>query len=339
MDSPLGKKEVQQLLDLLDKKPVTAIVCHQNPDGDAVGSSLGLALLLSKQDIPVTVVMPNRPPKFLQWMTGYEKVLFHDVHGEKTTEAISSSQLLFCLDFNAPSRTGKLSDVVAAHPQKVLIDHHEGPDDCWNIALNRIGHSSTSELIYDLMESSSLSGLLDEDIASCIYTGIMTDTGSFRYPATTPRTHIVASELLKTGIDQSIIHSRVLDCNSEDRMHLWGIALKDRLKVLHNGQLAIIALSRSDLHRFHYRPGDTEGLVNQGLSIEGVRMALFLAEQDGYVKMSARSVGDVPVHHFMSAHFSGGGHKNAAGGRSMEPLKETVDKAVKEAGEFLLSHP
>ncbi len=315
-----------------------AIVCHQNPDGDAIGSTLALGLALSKLGHSVSMIIPNRPPRFLHWLPRFGEMLDHDKDNEQVEAAIMGSDVLCCLDFNAPRRTGALEAAVKKHPFKVLIDHHEEPEDCWDISFSYPKWSSTCELVFDVLEGIGAKETIDADIATCIYTGIMTDTGSFRYSATTPRTHEVAAELLKFGVDPATIHSRVLDSNSEDRIRLWGLALLERLKIEQKGKLALIGLSMTDLHRFHYRPGDTEGLVNQGLSIEKVCMSVYMAEQDGYVKMSARSVGNIPVNEFMRDHFNGGGHRNAAGGRHIGTLKETVSLVKEHAGPFLDQH-
>lgn len=339
MAGSLDADDISTLNKLLENSSSVAIVCHQNPDGDAVGSSLGLAAVLRKIGKETDVVMPNRPPEFLQWMSGFDSVIFGDADLNKANELIKKADLLFCLDFNSSDRTGVLQDQVSAHQCRVLVDHHQDPEDGWALKFSDTAKSSTCELVIDVLEGISFMEYMDRDAASCFYTGIMTDTGSFRYPATTADTHRVAAKLLELGVDHSAIHTRVLDSNSEDRMRLWGLALRERLKVLHDGQFAVISLSKQDLHRFHYRPGDTEGLVNQGLSIKGVRMAMFLAEQDSYIKMSARSIGDLPVHLFMRQHFSGGGHKNAAGGRSTESINTTVERVIDEAGKFLNDHP
>ena len=339
MALPNADGPLRVLRQKLDAQPSVAIVCHQNPDGDAVGSSLGLAAILKKTGLDVQVLMPNQPPAFLRWINGFDQVVFHENNEDGANQAIEQADLLFCLDFNASGRTGGLSPVVDNHPFKVLVDHHRDSEDIWTISFSYPEFSSTCELIFDLIESLGLDQHIDKHIAEALYTGIMMDTGSFRYKATTPRTHQVAAKLLKSGIDQSVIHSRVFDSNTEDRMRLWGLALLERLRIEHEGQIAIIALSRKDLHRFRYRPGDTEGLVNQGLAIEGVRMAMFLAEQENHVKMSARSSGELPMNDFMRSHFNGGGHLNAAGGRSHDSLDETMKKVVEYSKDFLADNP
>lgn len=338
MNQGLSLEELNKLRAKLDTLSTAAVICHVNPDGDAIGSALGLGLFLRAKGIDTQVVIPNSPPANLQWMPGYTTIKDYEQSPEEVEGLIKSSEILFCVDFNAPSRAGGAEGLVANHPFKVLIDHHQEPASGWNIFFSEPQRSSTCEMVYDLIDGLGGADLIDVDIATNVYTGIMTDTGSFRYSATKPRTHEIAARLLSKGVQPEQVQERIMNSNSESRMRLWGLALLERMELLHDGQLALIPLSLKDLHRFHYRPGDTEGLVNQGLSVLGVKMAVFIAEQDGYVKMSSRSVGTLPVNEFMRDHFNGGGHINAAGGRSYEDFNTTKQAVKDHSFDFLQAH-
>ncbi|MBL7917558.1 MAG: bifunctional oligoribonuclease/PAP phosphatase NrnA [Bacteroidia bacterium] len=308
-------------------KTVT-IVTHTNPDGDAMGSSLALYLLLKKLKKNVKVIVPNAFPQFLAWLPESKSVINFQKEEKKAKKFISQSDLLFVLDFNTLKRIDDLGEFIDGTTMpKFLIDHHQQPDKFAKYFYYDVKACSTCELIYDFMVELGQKKLLDKKIAACLYTGLMTDTGSFRFPSVTHKTHSIVAELLKTGMVPSDIHGAVYDTYSRDRMKLLGHAL-NTMHILPDNKTAYIALSKEVLEKYNYQKGDTEGMVNYPFSVNGIVFCAFFAEWDGYVKISFRSKGKIDVNKFAREHFSGGGHINAAGGKSHLSLQETVEKFV-----------
>lgn len=335
----LPAASVAALSELLSAPRRSVITTHYNPDGDAIGSSLGLARVLKAMGHHVTVVLPNPAPRNLHWMPGHGEALDHIANKEACETAVSGAEVLFCLDFNRPDRVQGLEPWVRQAPMKVLIDHHRDPDDSFNVVFSDITASSTCQLVHDVVASLGKAHLIDAPTASCLYAGIMTDSGSFRFPSTTPHTHRVAADLLERGARPHLIYEAIMEDNTLDRLRLTGFALHERLRPLAGGQATLITLSKADLARFHFVPGDTEGLVNYGLTVQGVRLAAFLVERADGIKISLRSKGNLPVNEFLAANFQGGGHANAAGGRSADPLEATVAKLTAGLPGFLAKHP
>lgn len=330
---------IAALRERLSAPRTIAITTHYNPDGDAMGSSLGLCGVLNKLGHRARVVLPNTPPRNLQWMPGYADAIAWDVDKDASERTVRGSDILFCLDFNRPDRVSGLESALRAAKVKVLIDHHRDPDTFADIAFSDTSASSTAQLVYEVVAALGHTDLIDEGAATDLFTGLMTDTGSFRFPSTTPRTLEIAAELLRRGAVPERIHEAVMDDNSETRLKLLGFALSERLTVHPELRTAVIVLSKADLDRFGYQPGDTEGLVNYGLSIRGVRLAAFIAERPDVVKLSLRSKGALPVNEFLTTHFSGGGHANAAGGQSKEALSAVTAKFMRELPAFVAAHP
>jgi phosphoesterase RecJ-like protein len=325
----LNPSEVKKVKTLLSKPKNIVIVTHWSPDGDAIGSSLGLYNYLIKKKHQVTVITPNDYPSFLTWMKGNNKILDFQKKETAAKKSVAKADVIFCLDFNSLKRIDKLGDEVSKSSAiKFIIDHHLQPEDFADYMLHSVAACSTCELIYDFINLMGDKKLLDKDIANCLYTGIMTDTGSFRFPSTTSKTHLILSDLIKAGAENADIHNRIYDDNTESRLKLLGYCLNERLTVLKEYRTAFFALNADDLDRFNYKKGDTEGVVNYALSIAGIRFAVFFVERDGIVKVSFRSKGSFDVNKFARAHFSGGGHANAAGGMSELPLNKTIDKFV-----------
>lgn len=316
-----------------------AITTHYNPDGDAMGSSLGLAHVLRSMGHEVQVVLPNTPPSFLHWMPGRPDTLAHDVDAAGSKAAIAAAELLFCLDFNRPDRVGPLEDALRAARFRVLIDHHQDPDAFAAIGFSDVTSCSTCQMVYDIVEALGAVRHIGAEAATCLYTGIMTDTGSFRFSSTAPHTLRVAARLMELGAVPDHIVSAVLDDNTEDRLRLLGFALSERLEVLPQLGTAIITLDKGDLERFRFKPGDTEGLVNYGLSIRGIRLAAFFMERGDLVKVSLRSKGMLPVNRFLAEHFEGGGHINAAGGQARTDLRSAVQRFREALPAFIAAHP
>lgn len=337
MPSPIAE-QATQLARILDKPRRVAVTTHVNPDGDAMGSSLGLARVLEAMGHTVRVVLPNPAPANLRWMPGYDQALDHWSHREESEQAVGKAQVVFALDYNQVERVKDLAPLVDAAPLRVMIDHHRNPDEGFDLIISEVGASSTCQLVYDVIVALGQRNLIDADVATCLYTGIMTDSGSFRFASTTPHTHQVAAELLRCGALPDRIHGAIMEDNRLERLRLTGFALSERLEVVEEGKAAIIALSTADLERLNYVPGDTEGLVNWGLTIRGVRVSAFLAEHQGIVKCSLRSKGALPVNEFMASHFSGGGHANAAGGRFDGELEDALKKLRAELPAFLKEH-
>ncbi len=309
---------------LLNKAASIAIVTHWSPDGDAMGSSLALYQYLLKLKKSVKVIVPNAYPDFLNWLPGHKQVLNFQENEAKATKILQKADVIFTLDFNSYKRLEKLGGVLAQTTcPKVLIDHHQQPDNYASYYYHDVAACSTCELIFDFIAALGHKSLIDKKIAACLYTGLMTDTGSFRYPSVTSRTHLIVSELLKTGIKPTDIHSAVYDNYSLGRLQLLGYALSEKMKLAEGVPAAYFTLSEKELKRFNYQKGDTEGLVNYPFSIKGIQVCALFNESDGYVKISFRSKGNIDVNTFARKYFNGGGHINAAGGKSTDSLEVT----------------
>jgi len=301
-----------------DMKPGQSVVitAHRSPDGDAVGAALGLHHHLKSVGVHSSVVLPDRFPAFLVWMPGTERICFYDVDANAATELLNGADIIWCLDFNGLDRVGKMEDALRNAPgQKWVVDHHQLPDDFADRLLSDPTCGSTCELLVDLIAGWRQTDRLTQEAMMCLYVGIMTDTGSFRFPSVTAHTHAVLAHFLSCGLDHASIHQKTFDEQSLNRVQLQGFAMSERLHVYGEQGLAIVALERGDLDRFHYDSGDTEGLVNKALGLAGVRVAIMAREAEpGLIKLSLRSVGDFSVRNLAAAEFDGGGHKNAAGG-------------------------
>ena len=325
----MNEADFQRLKQVLSEPKKAAIVTHRNPDGDAYGSSLGLYWFLVKTGHQVTVVSPNDCPEFLKWLPGEDQIVIFEANREKGTEVLQAAELVFTLDFNAFHRLGPIMKPIMEQiqPVYVMIDHHQQPDDYAAFSFVDSSMSSTSEMVYQFIDRLGQQELIEQDIASCLYAGILTDTGSFRFPATTSSTHRVVANLLDKGANNADIYNRIHDVNTYNRMQLLGRAL-DNMVVLDKFHTAYITLTQNELNRYKFQRGDTEGFVNYALSLKNVMFAAIFIEdkKQKIIKISFRSVGDFSVNEFARAHFDGGGHVNAAGGRSDLSLNETVKK-------------
>lgn len=319
---------ILDLKKLLSNPKKIVIVPHKNPDGDAIGSSLGLYHFLKKTGHTANVIAPNDYPEFLKWIPGNEKVLIHDMDNVFSEDLISSADLIFTLDFNALHRCGQMGNPIAKSKAiKIMIDHHQQPDSYADYVYSDITMSSTCQMIYHFIEKIKGIDQIDIEIGEALYTGIMTDTASFRFPLTTSTTHKVIAYLIDIGVDKSKIHNAVYDTNSFGRLQLLGCAMNN-LRFLENHSTAFIYLTNKELDLHGFKKGDTEGLVNYGLSLKGVKLAAIFIEnkQESIIKISFRSKDDFDVNKFARNHFNGGGHKNASGGRSELNLEDTVTK-------------
>ena len=301
------------------------IIPHRNPDGDALGSALALKHFLDAKKHEVKIVSPNDYPSFLKWLPGESEIIKFSKTPNIARDKINKAELIFGLDFNSLSRIQDLSKIVKkTRADKIMIDHHESPEFFANLNYSDPSMSSTCEMVYNVINASD-SKLLDKKIACCLYTGIMTDTGSFRYPSTTSKTHKVISHLIRLGANGSDIHQKIFDSSSMSRLKLLGISLSNLIKIP-NLPVVYITLSKEELMTCDYKKGDTEGFVNYGLSLKGVNFSCMMIENEseGKIKMSFRSQGNFSVENFARNYFNGGGHQNAAGGISTESLDKTI---------------
>ncbi|MEI7663327.1 MAG: DHH family phosphoesterase [Bacteroidota bacterium] len=311
----------------LSKPLQILITTHTNPDGDAIGSSLALSFYLKKKNHQVRVMAPDPFPDFLAWMPGHDDILFFSRNKSECIKAIETADLIIAADYNNFSRLNDAAPLVRqSKALKVLIDHHLFASDEFDYKVSISKISSTSELVYDFIDASGDLHLLDKDIAECIYTGIITDTGSLSYSCNYVKTYLIIAELVRLGIDGEHLHRLIYDTYSESRLRLLGFSISDQLIVLHEYHTAFITLSRADLDKFNHQIGDTEGVVNYALSIKDINLAALFMERDGIVKVSFRSKGNFSVDKFAREHFNGGGHRNAAGANCDTTLEETVNK-------------
>jgi phosphoesterase RecJ-like protein len=319
-------EDARSLKELLEEQPPIVLVPHKNPDGDAIGACLGLWHYLKRRGLEAQVVAPNDFPAFLKWMPGSEHVKIFDKDIERCKTLIAGAGLIFTLDFNALDRSGGMQEALSeATADFVMIDHHQSPGDYARVCYSDVGMSSTCEMIYHTIAALDDLDQIGTSIADCLYTGLLTDTGSFKFAATTPTTLRIAADLMERGAHHTQIHRNIYDTNRPERLKLLGCALGN-LRILKKYRTAYITLSQEDLNAHDFRKGDTEGFVNYGLSLEDVVLAaIFIENRDeGIIKISLRSQGDFSVNEMARAHFSGGGHINAAGGRSEESLEETT---------------
>lgn len=326
----MNSEKINQIKNLLKTQKKIVVVGHKNPDGDALGSCLGLANYLQQKGHLVQVVMPNDFPSFLKWIPESNSILNFNQHTAKVRDVIYKADLIFTLDFNALNRTGDLSTLLEnAKADFVMIDHHQQPDDYAVVTYSDVSMCSTAEMVFHFMEALEDLAFLNTEISTQLYTGIMTDTGSFRFPSTTATTHRVIASLIENGANNAAIHQNVYDTNTPDRLKLLGVALSN-LTILTEYKTAFITISQKELDDHNFKKGDTEGFVNYALSMEGINMAaIFIeSEKDNIIKISFRSKGDFSVNEFARSHYNGGGHTNAAGGRSETTLLKTTAEFI-----------
>ncbi|TKD62464.1 bifunctional oligoribonuclease/PAP phosphatase NrnA [Flavobacterium sp. ASW18X] len=328
----MNTTQVKQLKALLAKAKNIIIVPHKNPDGDAIGSTLGLQRFLASQGHDAQIIVPNDFPKFLKWIPGSKDILIFEYQQAHCKSLIENADLIFTLDFNHFSRTGQQMEALLTNAKAkfVMIDHHQQPADYADITYSDTSMSSTCEMVYNVVEAFNAVALISPEMATSLYTGILTDTGSFKYRSTTSRTHRVIASLLDQGAEGTTINQNIFDNNSPSRLHLLGTALNN-LVILQEYRTAFITMTQEELDKHNYTKGDTEGFVNYGLTLEGIIFAVIFIEnkEEGIIKISFRSVGDFSVNQFARKHFNGGGHDNAAGGRSDDSMEATVTKFKK----------
>jgi phosphoesterase RecJ-like protein len=320
--------ELTPLKELLAYPQHIVITTHHKPDGDAMGSSLGLYNYLIQKGHHVHVITPTDYPFFLHWLPNNPEVLVYTEHVEEAKKHIGEADIVFCLDFNALSRINEMGEVVRdAKAKKVMIDHHLEPEDFDDYRHWSINACATAQLVYDfILNVMEEPDLINKDVATCLYTGIMTDSGSFRFPTTTPQVHHIVADLIARGAENAKIHQLVYDNFSESRLRFLGYCLLNKLEVFEEYNTAMISVSLDELEKYGIETGDTEGLVNYALTINGIKLAALIIERSDKVKLSLRSTGDFPANEICKKYFNGGGHRNAAGGASEKSLQEVVSE-------------
>lgn len=314
----------QKVYKLIEQHQRISIITHLNPDGDAVGSALGLYHFLENKNKEANVMLPNDFPGFLKWLPGSDSIFIYEKHGKQVTKALKAAELIICLDFNALNRMEVLADTFTrSNAPKVLIDHHPMPENFADITISTTAVSSTAELLYRFLEATAPEGIT-LPVATALFTGILTDTGSFSYNASNPGTYRVVGQLIEYGINKDEINALVYDNYSVERMRLMGYCLNEKMEVFPEYHAAFIPLSLETMERFNFRTGDSEGFVNLPLSINGIIFTALFTERKKITKASFRSKGSFNVNDFARSHFSGGGHLNASGGYTEVSLEETL---------------
>lgn len=320
-------QQPEELKKLLSVPRKIMITTHHKPDGDAMGSSLALYNYLLMGGHTVHVITPTDYPFFLHWMPGNAEVIIFTEKEQESAKIVQEAEIIFCLDFNALSRINKLGELVAASTaSKVLIDHHLDPEGFEDYRFWDTNACAAAELVYQFIEIMGDKHKINSKIASCLYAGIMTDSGSFRFPSTTAKVHRIVADLIEAGAENSRIHELVYDNFSELRLRFLGYCIKDKLQVFPEFRTALITLSKEELERYKVGTGDSEGVVNYALSINGIKLAALIIERPDRVKLSLRSKGEFPANEVAKKYFEGGGHRNAAGGQSELSLKDTEEK-------------
>ncbi len=324
------------LRDFLSGRKKVLIVAHYNPDGDALGSSLAWAKVLRGMGHSVSCVVPNRFPHFLDWIPGIDGVLVFGDRGDEVRRVVGEAEVIFCLDFNSISRLEGLTEAIEGNGSavKILIDHHlDPPEGYFDLMFSYTEACSTAYIVCRLVEELGVE--IDGEMATDLYVGIMTDTGNFSYSNLTPDLFRVVGLLVERGLDIPYVNTRVYNSYTEGRVRLLAYALGPKMEMLEGGKAAVISLTEAELRRFDFRQGDSEGFVNYPLSIESVRMSAMLTQNQRFIRVSLRSRGDVDVNEFARRYFDGGGHRNAAGGKSKDSMETTLARYRTAVKEFL----
>ncbi|MEZ3442203.1 DHH family phosphoesterase [uncultured Alistipes sp.] len=332
----LSNEQIEALQKLLAREQQRIVLlAHTNPDGDAIGSSLAWASLLRSMGHSVTCIVPNKYPYFLDWMPGIDQVVIFRNEPEKAQAAVAAADILFSMDFNAISRLESLSDTIAANvtAKRVLIDHHLSPQEPFDVQFSFPDSSSTAFVVYSLIERMYGTERISAEMAACLYVGMMTDTGNFSFSFLTPALYRAVAVLAEKGIDIPAIHNNVYNAYTADRARLFGYAIDRKMEIFHDGTVALMSLKEHEMRRFNFQQGDSEGFVNYALSIKKIRMSVMFLAHRKFIRVSLRSRGEVDVNRFARRYFEGGGHHNAAGGKSYVSMEETIEhfkRAVEE---------
>ncbi len=334
----IDERLIEQCSELIESAESFCLVTHIGPDGDAIGSSLAMMHFLRKiGKNPVRVIVPNAFPDFLRWMPGSEEILIYEEQPEVCNEYFRTSDVILCLDFNSLNRIGPAQDIVRSSEAKILLlDHHLYPESFADVTISYPLMCATCEIVFRVICRMGYASALDLNIAECIYTGLMTDTGNFSYNSNNAELYIIVSELMRLGIDKDSIHRNVFDNYSYQRMRLMGYCLYKKMQIFPQYGTALITLSDAELQQFFFKPGDAEGIVNLPMSINGIFFSCMLREDKEHdeIKVSMRSQGTFPANQVAKDLFNGGGHLNAAGGKSTESLEATIQKFVEHLPDY-----
>ena len=326
-EKKIEQAKIEELRRLLSEPKKIVITSHARPDGDAVGSSLAWYNYLVDTGHTVSAMVPDAFPEFFNWMHKSEEIIKVDAEGDKAKKLMSEADIIFCLDYNDPPRFGSLGNkITAVDAKKVMIDHHLNPTHFSDIEFSYPQYAATAEIIFDIL--TALNAKISKGMAESLYTGIMTDTGSFRFPSTTAHTHNIISSLISAGAVHNEIYDLVYDNYSLDRMKFVGHCLLNKLTIYPEYHTAIIKVTKDELAQFNHQPGDTEGIVNEALAIKGISVAAFFTERENVIRISFRSKGNFSVKEIAEEHFGGGGHQNAAGGKSNDTLDNAAQKFI-----------
>ncbi|MFV0269246.1 MAG: DHH family phosphoesterase [Draconibacterium sp.] len=321
-----GKEIFSAIEEVLENAGKVSIIPHENPDGDAIGAALGLGQTLANKGLEVKVISVNDYPDFLKWFSSVVPITIYQKDKKAAKEWLFDSDVLICVDFNEEKRAGHLAKMISRFPKtKILIDHHPYPGDFCQYTVSETQYSSSAELVYDVIGQLGYTEYINAQAAEALFTGILTDTGGFSHN-TSQNTFKTVAELLNYGIDTDKIQSAVFHNFSAERMQLMGYCLYEKMKVFPEYRAAVISITKEELERFNFKPGDTEGFVNYPLSINNIVFSALFIEKENYVKASFRSKGNFPANKFSSEHFNGGGHLNAAGGESELTFEETIER-------------
>lgn len=334
----ISESNISSLRALLEAKAEQkiVIVAHTNPDGDAIGSSLSWARVLRKEGHEVSCVVPNKYPYFLDWMEGIEEMVIYKEEAERTTNLVSEADIIFCLDFNALSRLEGLSEVIDANKsaQRVLVDHHLSPEEGYDILFSYPTASSTCFVVYSIIEKMWGVDMIDKSIGELLYVGMMTDTGNFSFSFLTPALYRALAVLVEKGIEIQKINSQVYNSFSEDRARLFGYTIDRKMSIIKGGTVAYMALTEREMRKYNFQQGDSEGFVNYPLSIKKMKMSVIFIEHRKFIRISFRSRPHIDVNTFARKYFDGGGHKNAAGGKSYRTMEKTIAHFLSSIEEF-----
>jgi len=324
----------KELAELFSEKKRTVIIGHHNPDGDAVGGSLGLYKIFKNAGFEVSVIMPSPAASFLHWLPNFNEIVIYNEDPETASELLLNAEIIFCIDFNEAKRTENAQDVLRRSDAiKILIDHHPNPETDAKYIFSFTDSSSASEIVYEFIELINFKQCLDTEAASCIYTGIMTDTLNFSVNSSREETFKIVAELLSYGIDKNNIYEKVYNNYSVDRLKLVGYLLLSKMKIIKGIDLSYMILTKEEMKKFNFIEGDHEGIVNMPLSVSEIKASIIAIEKSGFVKLSLRSKNEIDVNKLSREFFNGGGHKNAAGGKLFKNIEESenyIINAVKE---------
>lgn len=335
---PMTGKEARLLEKWLSGVSTVSITCHVKPDGDAVGSTLALWHVLNNMGVKTYVITPDTPPNYLRFLPGFKDIVVFSTAKDFASELLNSSDIIFCLDFNALYRVDRMEETLRnASAKKVLIDHHLDPEDFVDLQISSPADSSTCLLLYKVLCCTGLKPLVDKETAMCLAAGMMTDTGNFSYNANDPDAYRIMAELLSTGIDKVAIWN-LLNIKSENQLRLNGYCMEEKMEIFHEYSTSLIQVTKAELDKFDYQKGDLEGVVNQPLQIPNVRVSVLMHQEPDFVKVSMRSQGDIPVNKICEKYFGGGGHLNAAGGEykgTMEKARVTLIQALEDFKDYI----